>query len=154
MTKIVPIDLFYFSKKKNQSLRKMHSRCFDIMGGDGNSAFKVHFLFKTIFNVKIPSKIRLYHTKTFRFGIPVFVKSPSIKFEVMSEFSNVRKVSGVSKFYIKKQEMKTIITLKNTTEHIQVKKKMGIYLMGNIGKQFIHFQNLIQKFQTSKSDSP
>jgi hypothetical protein len=44
--------------------------------------------------------------------------------------------------------MKTIITLKNTTEHIQVKKKMGIYLMGNIGKQFIHFQNLIQKFQT------
>jgi hypothetical protein len=53
MTKIVPIALFYFTKKKKrQSLRKMHSRCFDIMGGHRNFAFNVHFLFKTIFNCR------------------------------------------------------------------------------------------------------
>jgi hypothetical protein len=41
------------------------------------------------------------------------------------------------------------MTLKYATEH---NMKMGIYLMGNIYKQFINFQNL-SKFSGSKSSS-
>jgi hypothetical protein len=37
--------------------------------------------------------------------------------------------------------------MKNATEHIQLNRKMGIYLMGNTYKQFIHF-HLIQNFLT------
>jgi hypothetical protein len=40
-------------------------------------------------------------------------------------------------------EDKTIMTLQNATEHIELNRKMGISLMGNM-KQFIQFQNLIQ----------
>jgi hypothetical protein len=42
-------------------------------------------------------------------------------------------------------EDKTIMTLQNATEHIELNRKMGISLMGNM-KQFIQFQNLIQLF--------
>jgi hypothetical protein len=34
----------------------------------GNSVGIVQFFFKSIVNVKIPPKTRLYHPKTFRFG--------------------------------------------------------------------------------------
>jgi hypothetical protein len=36
-----------------------------------------------------------------------------------------------------------------TLKNVQLNRKMGIYLMGNMYNQFIHFQNLIQHFQTS-----
>jgi hypothetical protein len=36
-----------------------------------NKVSIVQFFFKSIVNVKIPSKTRLYHPKTFRFGTPL-----------------------------------------------------------------------------------
>jgi hypothetical protein len=37
----------------------------------------------------------------------------------------------------KRQEIKTVMTLQNATEHILLNRKMGIYLMGNISSLFI-----------------